>query len=58
MYLSEYSISSRTFAYFLRLFNDVLTGIPSIVIGITGYIAHCINPWLIFNPVQEPLFYL
>ncbi|MDN5866474.1 MAG: phosphate ABC transporter permease PstA [Candidatus Nitrosocosmicus sp.] len=39
VYLSEYSSSSRKFAYFLRLFNDVLTGIPSIVIGITGYIA-------------------
>jgi phosphate transport system permease protein len=39
VYLSEYSSSSKYFAYFLRLFNDVLTGIPSIVIGITGYIA-------------------
>ena len=39
VYLSEYSSSSKHFAYFLRLFNDVLTGIPSIVIGITGYIA-------------------
>ncbi|MDR4489840.1 MAG: phosphate ABC transporter permease PstA [Candidatus Nitrosocosmicus sp.] len=39
VYLSEYSNSSRTFAYVLRLFNDVLTGIPSIVIGITGYIT-------------------
>lgn len=39
VYLSEYSDSSRTFAYVLRLFNDVLTGIPSIVIGITGYIT-------------------
>ena len=39
VFLSEYSSSSRKFAYFLRLFNDVLTGIPSIVIGITGYIA-------------------
>jgi len=39
VYLSEYSNSSRSFAYFLRLFNDVLTGIPSIIIGITGYIA-------------------
>ncbi len=39
VYLSEYSGSSKHFAYFLRLFNDVLTGIPSIVIGITGYIA-------------------
>lgn len=39
VFLSEYSSSSRKFAYILRLFNDVLTGIPSIVIGITGYIA-------------------
>lgn len=39
VFLSEYSSSSRLFAYFLRLFNDVLTGIPSIVIGIAGYIT-------------------
>ncbi len=39
VFLSEYSGSSRLFAYFLRLFNDVLTGIPSIVIGIAGYIT-------------------
>jgi len=39
VFLSEYSSSSRVFAYFLRLFNDVLTGIPSIVIGIAGYIT-------------------
>lgn len=39
VFLSEYSNSSRVFAYFLRLFNDVLTGIPSIVIGIAGYIT-------------------
>src|SRR3954453_1854823 len=42
VYLSEYaSFSSRTkkFAYFLRLFNDVMTGIPSVVIGIVGYIT-------------------
>lgn len=39
VFLSEYSSSSRIFAYFLRLFNDVLTGIPSIVIGIAGYIT-------------------
>ncbi|MDQ4073297.1 MAG: phosphate ABC transporter, permease protein PstA, partial [Thermoproteota archaeon] len=31
VYLSEYSSSSKGFAYFLRLFNDVLTGIPSVV---------------------------
>lgn len=39
VFLSEYSSSSRAFAYVLRLFNDVLTGIPSIVIGIAGYIT-------------------
>jgi phosphate transport system permease protein len=42
VYLSEYaSVSkrSRQFAYFLRLFNDVMTGIPSVVIGIVGYIT-------------------
>jgi phosphate transport system permease protein len=39
VFLSEYSSSNRQFAYFLRLFNDVLTGIPSIVIGIAGYIT-------------------
>ncbi|VFJ14161.1 phosphate ABC transporter permease PstA [Candidatus Nitrosocosmicus franklandus] len=39
VFLSEYSSSNRVFAYFLRLFNDVLTGIPSIVIGITAYIT-------------------
>ncbi|MGN6347197.1 MAG: phosphate ABC transporter permease PstA [Candidatus Nitrosocosmicus sp.] len=42
VYLSEYGSSSsrnRRFAYFLRLFNDVMTGIPSVVIGIVGYIT-------------------
>jgi phosphate transport system permease protein len=40
IYLSEYSSSSdKRFAYFLRLFNDVMTGIPSVVIGIVGYIT-------------------
>jgi phosphate transport system permease protein len=39
VYLSEYSSSSKRFAYFLRLFIDVLTGIPSVVIGIVGYIT-------------------
>ena len=39
VYLSEYSSSNRRFAYFLRLFNDVMTGIPSVVIGIVGYIT-------------------
>ena len=39
VFLSEYSSSSKAFAYFLRLFNDVLTGIPSIVIGIAAYLT-------------------
>jgi phosphate transport system permease protein len=42
IYLSEYASSSssnRRFAYFLRLFDDVMTGIPSVVIGIVGYIT-------------------
>jgi phosphate transport system permease protein len=39
VYLSEYSSSSKRFAYFIRLFCDVLTGIPSVVIGIVGYIT-------------------
>jgi len=41
VYLSEYAPSSRykKFAYFVRLFNDVMAGIPSVVIGIVGYIT-------------------
>jgi phosphate transport system permease protein len=40
IYLSEYSSpSDKRFAFFLRLFNDVMTGIPSVVIGIVGYIT-------------------
>ena len=41
VYLSEYAPSSqyKKFAYFVRLFNDVMTGIPSVVIGIVGYIT-------------------
>lgn len=39
VFLSEYSGSSKLFTFFLRLFNDVLTGIPSVVIGIAGYIT-------------------
>src|SRR5688572_2104350 len=38
IYLSEYSKHS-TFADLVRFFNDVLTGLPSIVIGIVGYIV-------------------
>lgn len=42
VYLSEYAATSsrnKRFAYLLRLFNDVMTGIPSIVIGIVGYLT-------------------
>src|ERR687890_842313 len=44
IYLSEFSgaggeNSSSRFAYAVRFFNDVLTGLPSIVIGIVGYIT-------------------
>jgi phosphate transport system permease protein len=38
IYLSEYS-KHGTFADLVRFFNDVLTGLPSIVIGIVGYIV-------------------
>jgi phosphate transport system permease protein len=50
VYLSEFAQASSTkrgarqrainlFASTIRLFNDVLTGLPSIVIGIVGYVA-------------------
>lgn len=38
IYLSEYSAGSR-FANAVRFFNNVMTGLPSIVIGIVGYIV-------------------
>lgn len=38
IYLSEYA-KRGTFADLVRFFNDVLTGLPSIVIGIVGYIV-------------------
>lgn len=38
IYLSEYA-KRGTFADVVRFFNDVLTGLPSIVIGIVGYIV-------------------
>jgi phosphate transport system permease protein len=38
IYLSEYAKSSSKFAFAVRFFNDVLTGLPSIIIGIVGYI--------------------
>jgi phosphate transport system permease protein len=37
VYLSEYAGNSK-FAYTVRFFNSVMTGMPSIVIGIVGYI--------------------
>lgn len=38
VYLSEYAGKSR-FAQSVRFFNNVMTGLPSIVIGIVGYIV-------------------
>lgn len=38
VYLSEYAGTSR-FASSVRFFNSVMTGLPSIVIGIVGYIV-------------------
>lgn len=38
IYLSEYAGNSK-FAYTVRFFNSVMTGMPSIVIGIVGYIV-------------------
>jgi phosphate transport system permease protein len=37
IYLSEFAKEGK-FAYTVRFFNDVLTGLPSIVIGIVGYV--------------------
>ena len=37
IYLSEFA-KEGTFPYLVRFFNDVLTGLPSIVIGIVGYV--------------------
>lgn len=39
IYLSEYAKSNSKFAFAVRFFNDVLTGLPSIIVGIVGYIA-------------------
>jgi phosphate transport system substrate-binding protein len=42
IYLSEYAGikgNSNRFAHAVRFFNDVLTGLPSIVIGIVGYVT-------------------
>lgn len=38
IYLAEFAISGP-FPHALRFFNDVLTGLPSIVLGIVGYIV-------------------
>ena len=38
IYLSEFAYNGM-FPYVVRLFNDVLTGMPSIVIGIVGYVV-------------------
>jgi phosphate transport system permease protein len=38
IYLSEFA-KGGTFPYLVRFFNDVLTGLPSIVIGIVGYVV-------------------
>lgn len=37
IYLSEYAGSGK-FGYLVRFFNSVMTGLPSIVIGIVGYV--------------------
>ena len=37
IYLSEFAREGK-FSYAVRFFNDVLTGLPSIVIGIVGYV--------------------
>src|SRR5215212_4940897 len=39
IYLSEFASCTRLFPSAVRLFNDVLTGLPSVVIGIVGYIT-------------------
>ncbi|HET7344855.1 MAG TPA: phosphate ABC transporter permease PstA [Nitrososphaeraceae archaeon] len=39
IYLSEFASSNGLFPAAVRLFNDVLTGLPSVVIGIVGYLT-------------------
>ena len=39
IYLSEFASGTKLFPSAVRLFNDVLTGLPSVVIGIVGYIT-------------------
>lgn len=38
IYLSEYAKSNSKFAFAVRFFSDVLTGLPSIIVGIVGYV--------------------
>ena len=38
VYLSEYAKSNSKFAFAVRFFNDVMTGLPSIIVGIVGYV--------------------
>jgi len=39
IYLSEFASSNGLLPSSVRLFNDVLTGLPSVVIGIVGYLT-------------------
>jgi phosphate transport system permease protein len=39
IYLSEFASSNGLLPSAVRLFNDVLTGLPSVVIGIVGYLT-------------------
>ena len=39
IYLSEYAPGNGLFPSAVRLFSDVLTGLPSVVIGIVGYLT-------------------
>lgn len=39
IYLSEFAKEDGVFPSMVRFFNDVLTGLPSIVIGIVGYVT-------------------
>jgi phosphate transport system permease protein len=39
IYLSEFASDTELFPSAVRLFSDVLTGLPSVVIGIVGYIT-------------------
>jgi len=38
IYLSEYAKNNNKFAFAVRFFSDVLTGLPSIIVGIVGYV--------------------